>query len=170
MYLRWNIRKVICTPILVVDGWGILCEITPIEEKSTVAQVMAWCRLATSHYFYDGSLSLYGVTMELIWNEGFGNFDNIITPVCFILSKQFILYRSKFPFEHINHLTLLLLLVNGRCQFGTEAFHKNAKGDENQQSGSEITFHGSLWWPSCGVINRFKQITEAMFLSWPIIW
>ena len=43
--------------ILVIDGWGISCEIAPIwmsldftGDQSTLVQVMAWCRQATSHY------------------------------------------------------------------------------------------------------------------------
>ena len=54
-----------------IDGWGISCEIAPIwmsldlnDEKSTLVQVMAWCRQATSHYLsqcWPRSLSPYGV-------------------------------------------------------------------------------------------------------------
>ena len=40
-----------------IDGWAISCEIALIwlsldlnDEKSTLVQVMAWCRPATSHY------------------------------------------------------------------------------------------------------------------------
>ena len=43
--------------ILVIDGWGITCEIALIlmsldftDNQSTLVQVMAWCRQATSHY------------------------------------------------------------------------------------------------------------------------
>ena len=43
--------------ILVIDGWGIFCEVALIwmsldftDDKSTLVQVMAWCRQATSHY------------------------------------------------------------------------------------------------------------------------
>ena len=55
-----------------IDGWGISCEIALIwmsldlnDEKSTLVQVMAWCRQATSHYLsqcWPRSLSSYGVT------------------------------------------------------------------------------------------------------------
>ena len=50
---RWGIFKL----ILVVNGWGISCETTLIwvlldhsYDKSTLVQVMVWCRQATSHY------------------------------------------------------------------------------------------------------------------------
>ena len=54
------------------DGWGISCKIVlwwmPLDlsdNKSTLVQVMAWCRQATSHYLSQcwlRSLSPYGVT------------------------------------------------------------------------------------------------------------
>ena len=57
---------------LVVNGWGISCETALIWvsldhtcDKSTLVQVMAWCRQATSHYLgqcWSISMSPYGVT------------------------------------------------------------------------------------------------------------
>ena len=65
-------REVIFKLDLVVDGWGISCEIVLTwmpqdltNDKSTLVQVMAWCRQATSHYLsqcWHSSLSPYGVT------------------------------------------------------------------------------------------------------------
>ena len=53
-------------------GWGISCEITlrwmPIDlndDKSTLVEVMAWCRQATSHYLsqcWPRSVSPNGIT------------------------------------------------------------------------------------------------------------
>ena len=64
-----NFRKVI---FKVIDVWGISCEIvlpwTPQDltvDKSTLVQVMAWCRQATSHYLsqcWPSSLSPYSIT------------------------------------------------------------------------------------------------------------
>ena len=58
--------------ILVIDGWSISSEIALrwksenlTEDKSTLVQVMAWCRQATSHYLsqcWPRSQSPYGVT------------------------------------------------------------------------------------------------------------
>ena len=58
--------------ILEIDGGGISCEIALIvmsldftDHQSTLVQVMAWCRQATSHYLsqcWTRSLSPYGVT------------------------------------------------------------------------------------------------------------
>ena len=55
-----------------IDGWDISCEIALIwmsldftDNQSTLAQVMAWCRQATSHYLkqcWPRSLSPYNVT------------------------------------------------------------------------------------------------------------
>ena len=65
----WN---VIFKQILMMDGWGISCEIALIwmsldftDDQSTLVQVMAWCRQATSHYLsqcWPRHLSPYDVT------------------------------------------------------------------------------------------------------------
>ena len=54
---EWKFRHVIFNEILVIDSWGIFCEIALIrmsldftEDQFTLVQVMAWCRQATSHY------------------------------------------------------------------------------------------------------------------------
>ena len=75
-----NFRYVIFKRILVIDGWGISCEIALIwmsldlnYEKSTLVQVMAWCCQATSHYLshcWPRSLSPYGVSRPL-WVDFF---------------------------------------------------------------------------------------------------
>ena len=69
---EWNFRHVIFKQILMIDGWGISCEIVLIwmspdftDDQSTLVQVMAWCRQAPSHYLnqcWPRSLSPYGVT------------------------------------------------------------------------------------------------------------
>ena len=80
---EWNFRQVIFKRILVIGGWGISCEITPIwmspdftDDQSTLVQVMDWCRQATSHYlsqYLPRSVSPYGITRPQwvkhgIWN------------------------------------------------------------------------------------------------------
>ena len=69
---EWNFRYLILQIISVIDGWGICCELALrwmsldlTDDKSTLVQVMAWCRQATSHYLsqcWRRSLSPYGVT------------------------------------------------------------------------------------------------------------
>ena len=69
---EWNFRYAIFKQIVMIDGWGISCEIALIwmpldfiDDQSTLVQVMAWCRQATSHYLsqcWPRSLSPYGVT------------------------------------------------------------------------------------------------------------
>ena len=70
---EWNFRYV--KRILVIDAWGISCEIDLIwmsqdftDDQSTLVQVMAWCRQATSHYLsqcWPRSLPPNGVTKPL---------------------------------------------------------------------------------------------------------
>ena len=69
---EWKFRYAIVESILVIDGWGISCEIAQIwmsvdftNDQSTLVQIMAWCRQATSHYLgqcWPRSLSPCGVT------------------------------------------------------------------------------------------------------------
>ena len=66
-----NFKKVTFQLILVIDGWSISCKIVlkwmPMDltdGKSTLVQVMAWCRQAPSHYLsqcWPRSLSPYVV-------------------------------------------------------------------------------------------------------------
>ena len=81
---EWNFRHVIFKLMLVIDDWGIPCEIALIwmslnftDDQLTLVQVMAWCRQATSHYLsqcWPRSLSPYGVTrpqwVKFIFSEG----------------------------------------------------------------------------------------------------
>ena len=72
MRFQFNSRKVIFKLTLVSGGWGISYDIAlrwmPLDltdDKSTLVQVMAWCRQATSHYLsqcWPRSLSPYGAT------------------------------------------------------------------------------------------------------------
>ena len=69
---KWNFRHVIFKQILVIDGWGISCEIALMwmslaftDDQSILSQEMAWCWQATSHYLsqcWPRSMSPYGVT------------------------------------------------------------------------------------------------------------
>ena len=69
---EWNFRYSIFPIISVIDGWVISCELALrwmsldlTDDKSTLAQVMAWCRQAPSHYLspcWPRSLSPYGIT------------------------------------------------------------------------------------------------------------
>ena len=72
-----NIRKVIFKLTLVNGGWGISYEIALrwmphdlTDDKSTLIQVMAWCRQATSHYLsqcWPRSMSPNGVIRPQSW-------------------------------------------------------------------------------------------------------
>ena len=92
-----NFRHVIFKQILVIDGWGISCKIALIwmsldftDDQSTLVQVMAWCRQATSHYLnqcWPRSLLPYGVTRPQ-WVNSVHNtleqFDEMVISVDFI--------------------------------------------------------------------------------------
>ena len=95
---RWPLRNlnaildVIFKHILVIDGWGIPCEIALIwisldftDDQSASVQVMAWCRQATGLYLsqcWPRSLSPYGVTRPQ-WD------NKIIQSFIFIYSNKF---------------------------------------------------------------------------------
>ena len=76
---EWNFRHVIFKHILVIDGWGISCEIALIlmpldftDDQSTLVQVMAWCLQVTSLYLsqcWTRSQLPYGVTRPQWLNE-----------------------------------------------------------------------------------------------------
>ena len=78
---EWNFeyRYIIFKQILVIDGWGISCECALIwmsldftDDQSTLIQVMAWCRQATSHCLsqcWPRSLLPYGVTRPQWFNS-----------------------------------------------------------------------------------------------------
>ena len=68
---KWNFRQVILNLILVIDEWGIFCEIAlrrlslDLTDKLTLVQVMAWSCQATGHYpsqCWPSSKTPYGVT------------------------------------------------------------------------------------------------------------
>ena len=77
---QFNFRLMIFKLILVIDGWGISCEIALRwmslylgDDKSTWVKITAWCHLATSHYLIfmsqlwkQRSLLLYSIT-RLQW-------------------------------------------------------------------------------------------------------
>ena len=82
---EWNFRYVIFQGILVIDGWGISCELALrwmsfdfTDEKSTLVQVMAWCHQATSNYLsqcWPRSMSSCGVTRPQWVNSVMPNSD-----------------------------------------------------------------------------------------------
>ena len=75
---EWNFRYLIFQIISVIDGWGISCELAIrwmsldlTDDKSTLVQVMAWCRQATNHYLsqcWPRYLTPYGV-ISLVQNQ-----------------------------------------------------------------------------------------------------
>ena len=70
----WNLNQILdhSQANLMINGWGISCEISIrllsldlTDDKSTLVQVMAWCRQVTSHYLnqcWPRSWIPYGIT------------------------------------------------------------------------------------------------------------
>ena len=77
---EWNFRYLIFRIISVIDGWVISYELALRwmslnlkDDKSTLVQVMAWCRKATNHYLHQcwpRSMSPYDVTRPQWVNAG----------------------------------------------------------------------------------------------------
>ena len=77
----WNFKCVLFKPITMIDSEHIISEIALrrmsldlTDDEPTLAQVMAWCRQATSHYLsqcWPRSLSPYDVTrpqsVKAVW-------------------------------------------------------------------------------------------------------
>ena len=97
-----NFREVIFKLISVTDGWDISCKIAirwmPLDltdNKSTLVQVMAWCRQVTSHYLsqcWPRFMSPYRVTrlqwVNLILPQYSGFSTRRVNPVYTSLRKK----------------------------------------------------------------------------------
>ena len=101
-----------------IDGWGICGEIALLlmsldctDDQSTLVQVMAWCRQATSHYLihcWPRYMSTYGVTRPLWVNPV--NFSIIC---CFIFqNKTYRISDQSIGFRISGLIHKLLALVN----------------------------------------------------------
>ena len=123
-----NFKWVIFKQILVIDGWVISCEITLrwmsqglTDNKSTLVQVMAWCRQATSHYLnqcWRRSPTPYGVTrhqwVNLCKEKGpqlpsnttrhlrFESALQVLMAWCHYLTQWYQAHRYTFMFTDIN--------------------------------------------------------------------
>ena len=142
-----------------IDGWGVSCEIALIwmlldltYEKSTLVQVMAWCRQATSHYLsqcWPRSLSPHGVTRP--------QWVNILTLyryISTIVSSQFILSVS-----HIIYTDSVLTVTNISFKHYIVAwnglYHLNYFC-EDQRIGDSIHLHITITVSASDSIN-FKE-------------
>ena len=109
-----NFRWVIFKLILVVIGWGISCETALIwvsldhtYVKSTLVQVMAWCRQATSHYLsqcWPRSPSSYGVTRPQWVNSSLleqnGYFADDISK-CIFINESFVFWFTEVSLKFV---------------------------------------------------------------------
>ena len=109
---QWNFRYVIFKQIIVIDGLGISCEIALIwlsldltDDQSTLVQVMAWCRQATSHYlsqYWPRFLSPYGFTRP--------QWVNLIT------TRFFCIHTRPVSWEMLKTSVTQLYLKKGHLQ------------------------------------------------------
>ena len=127
---EWDFRSLIFNLTLMISGWGVSCEIVLlwmplhlIDDKSTLVQVMAWCRQATSHYLsqcWPRSRSPYGVTRpqwvnkdeevsSLSWEPSYLERQSLYWNRTQELSKQpcmFIIMRTHASLDNINLIAL----------------------------------------------------------------
>ena len=115
---EWNFKYVIFKWILVIDGWSISCEIALIwmsldftDDQSTLVQVMAWCRQATSHYLsqcWPRSLPPYGVTrpqwVNLISTHLKTGCHQLLTLGVGYISSVCWLTKVTNPTMHLSHI------------------------------------------------------------------
>ena len=112
----WNLKWGIFNIILGIGGWGISPKIILkwkseglTDDKSTLGQVMAWCRQATSHYLtqcWPRSLSPYGVprpqwVKDTWWQDGnLSNGHQSNMPYCHpwtAYCQPWMMYKSPSP-------------------------------------------------------------------------
>ena len=119
---KWNFRLVIFKLILVIGGWGISCAIVfrwmsldLSDGKSTLVQVMAWCRQATSHYLsqcWPRSMSPYGVTRPQWVNRNSHHKDKMVLQQSHISDENTQLnLLAKWSLRHITSKTILIMII-----------------------------------------------------------
>ena len=131
-----NFNQVIFKLISVTDGWGISCKITlrwmPLDltdDKSTLVQVRAWCRQATSHYLsqcWPRFMSRYGVTRPQWVTSSFPgqngcHFTDNIFKCIFMNEKLCILIRISLRFvpeDPIDNKSALVQVMDWRWTGG----------------------------------------------------
>ena len=105
------------------DGWGISCKIAlrwmPLDltdDKSTLVQVMAWCRQATSHYLsqcWPRFMSPYGVTRPQWVNSMWWCNDTSRTSAWLTLAPK----DWKITINYQVRISLLLPMANEYTSF-----------------------------------------------------
>ena len=145
---EWNFRHVILKQILVIDGWGIYCEIALIwmsldftDDQSTLVQGMAWCRQATSHYLSQfwliRCLSPYCVTMpQRVDSLAHGRCGN--------------------SFKSIIHALYLCRLIKLKCDLFVESLQSATTDGFPTQRASEVEFRCFRWCTPEQAVQRFS--------------
>ena len=113
---------------LVIDGWDISHEISSrwmsldlIDDKSTLVQVMVWCRQATSHYLsqcWPRSLSPCGVTRPQWVNHWYHSAASQTNFRQFSLNKKTanqistVWYKTKFGSQNFGYQLWCLFVIH----------------------------------------------------------
>ena len=114
---EWNFTYLIFQIISVIDGWGIACEVALrwisldlTDDKSTLVQVMAWCRQARSHYLsqcWPRFLSPYGVTRPQ-WVNSLRSSDAIWFDRTGSALAQVMAHCLTTPSQYLNQCWLII--------------------------------------------------------------
>ena len=113
----WNFRWALFKPITVIDGWDTCCEIALrrmsldlTDDKSTLVQVMAWCRQAASYYLsqcWPWSLLPYGVARPL-WVNSYWPGNDTWHQRSWLTLIQVMACCLMAPSHYLNHCWLLV--------------------------------------------------------------
>ena len=134
---EWNFRHVIFKQIFVIDGWGISCEIAITwmsldftDDQSTLVQVMAWCRQATSHYLnqcWPWFLLPYGITRP-----------------------QWVLMKSLQPIQRLDTNRWNLSISENEMQICTDFTRMRGYQSSNPNNDHQV----SLRWYALQITNQ----------------
>ena len=174
--------NVIFKLILMIDGWGIFREIAIrwmsmdlTDDKSTMAEVMAWCCQTKKHYLsqrWPVSISPYGVTMPQWVNMKIILWVNLRASEMsvFEFSNHVIYFIFRLITFCANH-NLRLKLVLGdkfwkRFTHESRGFiisivsHNGLKSQyRDNQYGQTLTLLRFKFWWACPTITKYEIMT-----------
>ena len=157
-----------------IDGWGISCELALrwmsldlSDDKSTLVQVMAWCRQATSRYpsqCWPSSLSPYAVTMPQ-WVNYMSNkgWDEIIYPFsnvngCTVdVWGMMINFTPHFLKDEFTYLCMLGLKLIHVTEGALVQKTVSRFVDIEQSLLSFLCFSGAEWIPILSMRIQYSQ-------------
>ena len=146
---QWNFRYVIFKWLLVIDGWGVSCEIALMwrsldtNDQSTLVQVMACCCQATSHYLsqcWPRSLSPYDVTRPQWVSSDIPRCRAALTKQCALHLAS---CKMRSPSHHYRYFTAPWRLRSSTTSlFVQQLIHAYLKKG-SRSSASAVLYEGS---------------------------